>query len=117
MLEKCQGPECPRCGCQDTEEVFARGRWNGARLPRLVCKNCGFQWRKKKWATAQGNGDTAEAEPSEHAEPIPEGVVYHVIRCPNCNSDQTAITSTRRPIRHHKCKQCGNTFKSVEREG
>lgn len=41
-------------------------------------------------------------------------VIYHVIRCPVCDSKKTKIARTARPIRWHKCIKCGHTFKSVE---
>lgn len=130
LLEKCQGPECPRCGCQDSEEVDTRGRWGGLVLTRRVCRHCGYQWRKKKWGTGREelSGESPESI-VESPEPTVEGngekvdgVPYYVTRCPKCNSRATKIVSSPKAvgdmprIRRHKCKTCGNTFKSVERE-
>lgn len=122
LLEKCQGPECPRCGCQDSEEVDGRGRWGGLVLTRRVCKYCGYLWREKKWGQPEpsngDNGESTEAQP-----PIPDAVIWSVIRCPDCKSRDTRVSSSPKPaspdmprIRRHECKACGNTFKSVERE-
>lgn len=37
------------------------------------------------------------------------------ICCPHCNSDQTAVYCSRnRPVRYHRCRSCGGSFKSVE---
>ena len=43
-------------------------------------------------------------------------VVYYIkVACPVCHSDRCPVYNTRDiPIRHHKCKDCGHTFKSVE---
>jgi len=42
-------------------------------------------------------------------------VYWHVIRCPYCKSKKVPVCHTNRPIRYHKCVDCGETFKSVER--
>ena len=42
------------------------------------------------------------------------GVAYRPIRCPVCKSKAVATTSTRVPIRYHKCRRCSNNFKSFE---
>ena len=41
-------------------------------------------------------------------------IIWHVIRCPKCKSTKTSVTKTCRPIRYHKCSDCGYNFKSVE---
>lgn len=57
----------------------------------------------------------------DHAEPVIDGeraapvpVRYQILCCPKCGGENTRVTSTQRPIRHHKCKDCGQTFKTVE---
>jgi len=42
------------------------------------------------------------------------GVIYHVLRCPDCQSEDVVVVRTERPVRYHKCWGCGHTFKSVE---
>ena len=42
-------------------------------------------------------------------------VIYHVIKCPKCGSDNTKILTTKRPIRYHACSECGHGFRSIER--
>jgi len=43
-------------------------------------------------------------------------VVYYIkVACPVCHSERCPVYNTRDiPIRHHRCKKCGHTFKSVE---
>ena len=41
-------------------------------------------------------------------------VIYYIIRCPKCGSEKTSVSRTLRPIRYHKCGDCGHNFKSVE---
>jgi len=44
-------------------------------------------------------------------------VVYYVkVKCPKCDSDDCPIYSSEVPIRYHKCRACGLTFKSIERK-
>lgn len=120
-LERCTGPECPRCGCQDSEIVRGGGRWRAPEIERRHCKHCYFEWREKKWAKAEPT--TAAAEPSNgDGEHETGAVVFHVLKCPACQSEKTKITSSPKQkdptvsrIRYHECKGCGNTFKSVER--
>ena len=43
-------------------------------------------------------------------------VVYMRPRCPRCGSEDVPVyNSNHIPIRYHKCRNCGLTFKSVEK--
>ncbi len=109
LLERCDGPECPRCGCQDAEILvepppnpgstwFARGR--------ARCRHCNLRFSFRELP----GGATPEPEAeADHGCPT-----YPVKACPECGSDRVLVTSTRRPIRHHKCPTCGLRFKSIE---
>lgn len=117
-LQPCDGPACPRCGCQDTDVDRRRQRWGTASV-RYRCNHCGQTWHPTRW-----QGSPVPAQPTATPEPEPNGngdvslggaVVYRPIRCPDCGSTETKVTSTRRPTRYHKCLGCGGTFKSVER--
>jgi len=44
----------------------------------------------------------------------PRVVYWRVIKCPTCNSKSCFVYSSKSPIRYHKCRDCGNTFKSIE---
>lgn len=118
-LDHCGGPECPRCGCRDTEVLQAPrpDAWF-ARAGRARCRHCGRSF------IVTADADAAipagpEPEPSAPIEsddpPREDGVVrYVLVRCPECGSSDTAITRTSRPIRYHKCRACNHAFKSVE---
>ena len=41
-------------------------------------------------------------------------VTYTRLRCPQCHSAETEVSSTRKPIRYHRCLLCGQRFKSIE---
>jgi len=45
-------------------------------------------------------------------------VVYYIkVRCPKCGSEDCPVySSDDLPIRRHKCRDCGLTFKSIERK-
>jgi len=48
-------------------------------------------------------------------EPADQVVRYIRPRCPECNSPNCPVYSSRDlPVRHHKCARCGHTFKSIE---
>lgn len=106
-----EGPDCPRCGCVDTEllqridrrvELADSTMW-GEVLERLRCNHCGHAYYYNR-----------EPEPGEEVEPVAGLVIYTPIRCPDCNSKEVRTTSTRRPVRYHKCGNCGRSFQSVE---
>ena len=42
-------------------------------------------------------------------------IIWYVIKCPRCGSTKAPVTKTCRPIRYHKCSDCGYNFKSVEK--
>lgn len=60
-----------------------------------------------------------EEIPVKKIAPVDAGeysVQYIPLRCPQCKSKDVFCYATRPPIRYHKCKQCGISFKSVERK-
>lgn len=97
-LELIEATECSKCGCKDR---ITRGGQNR-------CRHCGKPWVRRI-------ARAGEAQAASEVEEPPGVTYYHLVKCPECGSDKTKITSTRRPIRHHKCKSCGGCFKSTER--
>ena len=132
-------PDCPHCGC-NAVRVVGRGRVRFGRLVRCFrCDHCASTWTEREnWPTKlepvpafstrpELGPDRLCPPPTTDPPPVPAppppppddvspggAVRYHVVRCPKCQSDRTKITSTQRPVRYHKCKACGHTFKSVE---
>lgn len=58
-------------------------------------------------------------EATTHPAPAPapaeaKPVRYQILCCPKCGSEKVRVTSTQRPIRHHKCKECDAVFKTIE---
>jgi len=91
-------PACPTCDCEMSSIMRRYEAW-GRQFERRLCRHCGREF----------------AVPVEEVEPKkPDGVVYHVLRCPACNSADVKTTSTQRPVRYHKCGGCSATFKSIE---
>jgi transposase-like protein len=115
MLNKCDGPECPYCGCNDTKKAEFLGRW-GLSLTKWQCNHCGSTFtvreREADPPASSGNGHHVIDETQ------PKLIVYPLIRCPvnqeGCGSTNTKVARTKRPIRYHKCQDCGKSFKSVE---
>ena len=119
--------DCTRCGCPEARVIRAGLRW-GREWQKLRCANCGHVWTLTEPWTAKTdripppeapgvatNGENADAA-GPTAEPTEgQALTYHLVRCPACQSDNTRISSTRRPVRYHRCLDCGETFKSVER--
>jgi len=63
--------------------------------------------RRRKRAVRKGPGKAPGHKP----------VIYHVVKCPVCDSAKCPVVRTVRPVRYHKCVDCGHRFKSVEKIG
>lgn len=111
--------DCRRCGCNDVSVVEERRRF-GQPSQRLHCNHCQLTWweHPPSWEKPDDGPTAAEiAEADQYA------VEFVVIRCPRldratgrrCGSTDTRVTSTRPPIRYHRCNSCGQPFKSVEK--
>lgn len=111
------GPSCPNCGCQDVRILRhpQRAGWLSAHgQGRAQCNACS---RPFAIAAIQEGQDVEHAEPLvTQRTPTPPSVQYQVLLCPACGSEKVRVTSTQRPVRHHKCKECDHTFKTVEKK-
>jgi predicted RNA-binding Zn-ribbon protein involved in translation (DUF1610 family) len=101
---KVEGPACPTCGCLASAIIKRATRW-GAPSTRRQCDHCG-----RVFSYMDPGDETNGAEDPT----TPSPVIYQVVKCPVCDSSHTRVTSTRRPLRHHKCDDCGAGFKSHE---
>jgi hypothetical protein len=86
---------CHKCGCRDVR-VFAG---------RVYCRHCGTNW-----PVASNTLDVIAPPPANTL----DAVAFTPMLCPKCQSKEVKTTSTRKPVRMHKCAACGWTFKSVE---
>ena len=103
MLHKAAGPECPGCGCQDSR-VVGRVLSGGVLCASRVCTHCGNQW------SSSASGQDHRPGLFDRA----KSVIFPRLRCPWCRSKKVKTTSTQKPVRYHKCSDCGYPFKSVD---
>jgi len=104
---------CPECGCAEYQ-VIARGtRW-GAPWEKRVCRFCRRTWRHTAPPPPLPRLSQRTNREPQRNPTTEDGVAYYLIRCPKCQSTNTRVTHTDRPVRYHKCQICGRTFKSVE---
>lgn len=101
MLERCTDPACPRCGCNQSRVVSTAPGLFGGKSEQRACGACGKLF------------NCLAAEP-ESADESLAGVVFRKLRCPQCHGSNCLVTSSRAPIRYHRCGDCGARFKSVE---
>lgn len=99
---------CPKCGCRHASAV-QMDDWMlttddpdaGDEVTELrTCRYCGTQY------TVDPDADDYDCENAT--------VRYGRTFCPRCSSAQTPVVHTERPIRRHKCRNCGYQFKSYE---
>jgi len=121
LLDKCTGPACPHCGCQDAEIIrmpTGTGWWDGT--GKAWCRHCGkfFHFRKRqRFANAEDQTSQPEQEetstpPVEHQEPPPPSTRNgNPLKCPHCGG-RGLVKSTRKGIQHRKCRDCGHNYKT-----
>lgn len=124
ILSRCNGPECPHCGCTDSrilEEpnpAAGRGSWWGA--GRAKCGYCRreFSFRELPQEAVSERETQAMVEDEPMREEIPMIAVVTqldvktipVVTCSNCET-QMKVTSTLKTLRKYKCATCGETAK------
>lgn len=129
-MAPCDNPRCPRCGCEDSQvlrypPVGAEGTWWGL-SGKAACKHCGlrFDFVQRKdapRAPVTEIDDRAEQVAPELSRSAVDTVArYYVYLCGKCQKPSLKVTSapaagpSGERVRHHVCKDCGATFKSVE---
>lgn len=104
-MQRMTCPECPQCGCNDSEVVRTYKSF-GVETALRRCAYCGKEFTARAPAPP----------PVVHEEPKPPTPVFHEpqkTHCPQCDSTETRVSSTRKLIRHHKCGSCSHTFKTA----
>lgn len=106
LLHRIQGPECPGCGCQQSELLGTATRTltkaglavSQETIERRRCEFCD----RRFYVTAPA---------------VPQNVVVVTpIACPHCRSTETRVTSTRKTERYHRCDACAQSFRSIEQK-
>ncbi len=113
-LDPCNGPPCPECGCRDTEIITpprdnSKIGWYDS--GRARCNHCHTWFHFKEIPQSPA---IEHQEPVLDTPPVGHAVPYIRVQCPECQSVDAPVTHTQRPVRYHKCGECGRTFKSVE---
>lgn len=89
-------------------------------MDKMRCDHCGHQWRQYA-PVAETQPAISEPKTQNLYQPAPRpATVYRPASracCPECGSNKTRTTSTRGRVRYHRCRDCGNRFKSVSDEG
>ena len=120
-LDLCDGPACPKCGCQDAEvlqEPKDPGKnWFGS--GRARCNACGRVFHFREVPEPQPPVEYQEPVVL-HQEPVVDASTgpYQMVRkplCPRCESERVRVTHTLPSLRRYQCKECGERFKR-ERE-
>jgi Zn ribbon nucleic-acid-binding protein len=112
-----EGPECPGCGCRDSQ-ILKMTIWFNKKREHRECEHCGRRFT------------VTRSKPPESPVPLPKPpqqpetpkavkagtVEYRPMRtkCPNCGSQKTKVASSRGGLRWHKCRACKHCFKSVD---
>ncbi len=127
QLDRCMGPACPNCGCQDVEllrepipDTPDKKSWFGSGLAE--CNHCHRQFHYKQLPDQPPEDRLPEeALPEEPeaelvaADPDPpqiERAVIPVVTCEDCDT-KMKITTVKKHVRYHKCPKCGNTAKTA----
>lgn len=87
FVDRITGPECPKCESNGTHQLSSDP-------PRFVCEYCGHRWHARREGVRT--------------------VIYRPVRCPECESKECPVQNSRLPIRYHKCRDCGTSFRSKE---
>jgi ribosomal protein S27E len=107
--------ECKDCGCLDVEveKLPVANEW----FPtgRAHCNFCGVTFAFRCPPTDDKEPEEEFGDACQYVEGRDGAVVYRPVRCPECRSIDVPVTHTAVPIRYHKCRSCGETFKSVEK--
>ena len=90
---------CPKCGSSDLVLERAGQSLSGRPFAIFVCRFCGHRFRLG------------------HSPPPQKAVIEQPVRCPNCGSHESDVTSTKviagTRRRYRKCRSCRENFYST----
>lgn len=101
--------ECRECGCPDVEVDHAPTPGEWFPTGRARCNECGSHFTFRAPERRE-----QEAE-DRYVEGRGGAVIYRPVRCPTCKSADVPVQHSEPPVRYHRCRNCGETFKSVEK--
>lgn len=105
-LDRCTGPACPRCGCQDAQILAqpdpSQSTWYGA--GRAKCRHCAMVYHFKEVAPAASEASSPSTPTTAPAKVIP------IVACQNCGAEMRVASSPGK-VRHYRCPACGATDK------
>ena len=105
-LDRCDGPACPRCGCQDAEILAqpdaSQGHWYGA--GRARCRHCNLIYHFKELPKFDVAASPPELERKDPVREIP------IVTCDDCRTEMK-VTKTEGKVRRYRCATCGRTAK------
>lgn len=108
-LKRTTGHECRQCGCTHQHPI-ERVRIFGTEYQRFSCDHCG---QMSERAVTEIEAEERERREQSDIDAIPR---WPRTRCPRCGSSDVPVRSTLDRMRRHRCRCCGHTFKSIERE-
>lgn len=109
MLTKCDGPDCPHCGCRQTKVITPAKEGSWFTSGKAQCQFCGAMFG---FTVSQSVAPTVEHQTPvvEHA-PVKVEPQTPSIQC-TCG-ELMKVASTRKAIRYYKCERCGKTHKTA----
>lgn len=119
-LTKSTGPECPYCGCAQSEEL-AQKQWFGRVLSIRSCGNCHAQFNAEQPGAEDGLEVPAPEIPRHQRGPVAMTYESNPVRCrcPECGEENPRVTKSipkgNSIVRYHLCAK-GHHSKSVEKQ-
>jgi hypothetical protein len=123
VLDRCNGPPCPACGCQDSEILqWPNDGVSWYATGRAKCRHCGtrFAFRPARAKSLQSDDEPAPTSPPtiDHQEPPPLNtrplnLAADPTVCPECGGKSPA-KSTQGRKQYRKCSGCGHKFATIK---
>lgn len=141
IINRCDGPPCPRCGCQDCEvhnwPRDASQSWYAS--GRATCRHCGTFFAFRPAINGQGPTEAGALEDAAQAiapplmadayqataapcvdfqQPPPDSLrnKQDPTICPACGHTAKAY-ATKGRTQYRRCPECGNRFKTMREAG